>query len=100
MSAPAKRILLSALTLPALERACIADELLRSLDRPDSETVEIKSEQLAYWYLRLNGFLSIPNFVVHPDEGRRQRTDVDLLAVRFPYRSENLRRPMRDDSLF
>ena len=54
-------------------------------------------ERLAYWYFRLNGFLTIENFVVHPDEGRSQRTDADLLAVRFAHRAENLVRPMRDD---
>jgi len=30
----------------------------------------VDSEKLAYWYLRLNGFLSIPNFIVHRDTGR------------------------------
>jgi len=53
----------------------------------------ITSEQLAYWYLRLNGFLSISNFVVHPDTGGQQRTDVDILGVRFPYRAELLFNP-------
>ena len=27
----------------------------------------VSSEALGYWFLRLNGFLTIPNFVVHPD---------------------------------
>ncbi len=62
--------------------------------------MELNAESLAYWYLRLNGFLSIQNFVVHPDQGRNQETDVDLMAVRFPFRSENLIRPMRDDKVF
>src|SRR5690606_29288568 len=53
-----------------------------------------------YWYLRLNGFLIIPNFVVHPDRGQNQETDVDLIGARFPYRAENLVRPMKDDSRF
>jgi hypothetical protein len=56
----------------------------------------INAERLAYWYFRLNGFLTIPGFVVHPDRGRNQETDVDLIGVRFPYRSENLERPMSD----
>lgn len=54
-------------------------------------------EQLAYWYFRLNGCLTIPNFIVHPDHGRNQETDVDVIAVRFPHRRENLVRPMKDD---
>ena len=54
-------------------------------------------ERLAYWYFRLNGFLTTENFIVHPDEGRNQRTDADLLAVRFMHRAENLLSPMQDD---
>ena len=62
--------------------------------------MDIDSEQLAYWYLRLNGFLTIPNFVVHPDSGKNQETDVDVLGVRLPFRAENISRPMRDADLF
>lgn len=54
-------------------------------------------ERLAYWYFRMNGFLTTENFIVHPDEGRNQGTDADLLAVRFMHRAENLVSPMRDD---
>ena len=54
-------------------------------------------DRLSYWYLRLNGFLTIENFVVHPDAGPNQRTDADLLGVRFGHRSENLLQPMEDD---
>ena len=46
--------------------------------------MEITAGQLAYWYLRLNGLLNIPDFVVHPEQGGNQRTDVDVLGVRFP----------------
>jgi hypothetical protein len=62
--------------------------------------MNINAERLAYWYLRLNGFLTIPGFVVHPDRGRNQETDVDIIGVRFPYRAENLVRPMEDDPRF
>jgi hypothetical protein len=62
--------------------------------------MEINAERLAYWYLRLNGFLTIPGFVVHPDRGRDQETDVDLVGIRLPYRAENLDRPMQDDARF
>jgi hypothetical protein len=55
------------------------------------------AERLAYWYFRLNGFLTTENFVVHPDKGANQRTDADLLAVRFEHRAENLSHPMLDD---
>lgn len=59
--------------------------------------MKISPDDLAYWYLRLNGFLTTVNFVVHPDTGGSQRTDVDILGVRFPHRSELLIKPMDDD---
>lgn len=58
----------------------------------------MNSERLAYWYFRLNGFLTTENFIVHPDSGSEQRTDADLLAVRFADRAENLDEPMEDDA--
>lgn len=61
--------------------------------------MDIASERLAHWFFRLNGFLSTSNFVVHADEGVGQRTDVDVLAVRFPHRAENQIRPMADHPL-
>lgn len=48
------------------------------------------SERVAYWYFRLNGFFQIESFVVHPERSGSQRTDADLLAVRFPFRAERL----------
>lgn len=62
--------------------------------------MRINAEALAYWYLRLNGFLTIPNFVLHPDSGSNTRTDIDILGVRFPYRAENSKKPMIDDTPF
>jgi hypothetical protein len=58
------------------------------------------AEQVARWYFRLNGFLSIPGFVVHPDKVRRHpRTEADLLGVRFPHSAEIIAScPMEDDS--
>ena len=58
----------------------------------------MNAERLAYWYFRLNGFFTFENFIVHPDQGRDQRTDADILAVRFEHREENRDRPMVDDS--
>lgn len=54
-------------------------------------------ERIAYWFFRLNGCLTIVNFVVHPDNRGSQRTDADILAVRFPYREEL---DMKDHDLF
>jgi len=48
----------------------------------------MKYEALAYWYFRLNGFLTTVNFVLHPRRGGSQRTDADILGIRFPYRAE------------
>jgi hypothetical protein len=62
--------------------------------------VTVNPEKLAYWYFRLNGFLTITNFVVHPEHGKEQRTDIDILGYRFPYRAELFDNPMADDSLF
>ena len=43
-------------------------------------------EQLALWYLRLNGYFTMPNFIAHGH--RSSRTDVDVLGVRLPYSKE------------
>ena len=72
-------------------------ETLASAARPQER---LDPEKVAYWYFRLNGFLQIENFVVHPGRRGSQRTDADLLAVRFPHRAEFLLDhpdPMRDD---
>lgn len=62
------------------------------------------AERLAYWYLRLNGFLTIENFILHDEKADRQRTDIDLVALRFPHRREAWREDdggfMDDDPLF
>jgi hypothetical protein len=51
-------------------------------------------ETLTYWYLRLNGFFPLRNFVLHPpyeSEGtNNQAADSDLLAVRFPHVYEEI----------
>jgi hypothetical protein len=63
----------------------------------ESEIRRSNPERLVYWYLRLNGFLLLEDFVVHPDDGAEQRTDADILGVRFQHRSENVMRSMVDD---
>jgi hypothetical protein len=60
------------------------------IERNASMRESLNPEKVAYWYLRLNGFLQIENFVVHPSTRGGQRTDADLLGVRFPYRAERL----------
>lgn len=45
-------------------------------------------EDLVNWYLRLNGFMTIPNYILHPDRPGSQRTDTDVVGLRFPFRRE------------
>jgi hypothetical protein len=48
-------------------------------------------ETIAYWYLRLNGFIPMRNFVFHRNaEGVQSSGDADLLAVRFPFATEKI----------
>jgi len=58
-------------------------------------------EELVYWYLRLNGFFTIKNFVLHHNASGRT-SDADILAVRFPYVYEETggREHDWDDNLF
>jgi hypothetical protein len=62
----------------------------------------IKTEQVAYWFFRLNGCLNIVNFLVHHERRGREGTEVDILAVRFPHRRELAMsgEPMRDHPIF
>lgn len=72
------------------------------LSPPKELDIKIKAEKLAYWFFRLNGCFTFENFVVHPDECGSQRTEVDIIALRFPHRQE-LRtsdHPMEDHKLF
>lgn len=59
----------------------------------------VTSEKLAYWYFRLNGFMTMENFILHSDSRTRpsQRTDADIYGVRFPFRREM---SMPDDCCF
>jgi hypothetical protein len=45
-------------------------------------------ETLALWYLRLNGFFTIPSYIVHPGRSGGALTDVDVAGVRLPHRRE------------
>jgi hypothetical protein len=48
-------------------------------------------EELAYWYLRLNGFFPLPNFALHRyDKEHKLYADADLLAVRWPHVYEEI----------
>src|SRR5207245_2536240 len=57
----------------------------------------LNAEDIAYWYLRLNGFLCLRNFLVHGDRRGEDRTEIDVVGARFPHRREHLSQPMRDD---
>lgn len=62
----------------------------------------IKTEDLAYWFFRLNGCLCLINFLVHHEHRGQEGTDVDVMAVRFPFRRELALSdyPMEDHSVF
>jgi hypothetical protein len=47
-------------------------------------------ETMAYWYLRLNGFFPLPNFVLHRTAILPRTADCDILAVRFPFAYEQI----------
>lgn len=61
-------------------------------------------EELGYWYLRLNGFFPITNFVLHTLSSddireRQYNADADLLAIRPPNVYEEIGgKPTRWDS--
>lgn len=62
----------------------------------------LSTERVAYWYFRLNGFFQMENFIVHPERRRGgQRTDADLIGVRFPFRADRYvdtpEHPIQDD---
>lgn len=68
----------------------------------DLDEQRLEPEHVAYWYFRLNGFFQMESFIVHPPGKGSQRTDADLLGIRFPYRQEmffdELGRTMEDDT--
>lgn len=48
-------------------------------------------ETLAYWYLRLNGFFPVSNYVLHRGENTIARSaDCDILAARHPHVHEEI----------
>ena len=47
-------------------------------------------EELAYWYLRLNGFFPLKDFVLHAGNTLEYTSDCDLLAVRPPHVFEEI----------
>jgi hypothetical protein len=47
------------------------------------------AERIAYWYLRLNGFFMVENFVHHENE-ERHGADADILAMRLPGARERI----------
>ena len=47
-------------------------------------------EEIVYWYLRLNGFFPLTNFVIHRSSEIAHTSDCDLLAVRLPFVYEEI----------
>lgn len=72
-----------------------SDPRNRLKESKDSFGVDMTNygEVLTYWYLRLNGFVPITNYVLHGDyqsDNMKYSSDCDLLAVRFPYACEEI----------
>src|SRR5262249_44491398 len=61
-------------------------------------SAKLNAEDIAYWYLRLNGFLCLRSFLVHGDRRGDDRTEIDVVGVRFRHRREHLSKPMLDDN--
>lgn len=53
-------------------------------------------ESLAFWYLRLNGFFPLTDFVLHGDPAGKGTSDWDVLAIRFPHVYEKVGGNMAD----
>lgn len=47
-------------------------------------------EEIAYWYLRFNGFFPIDNYVTHRSRNIYNSSDIDIIAVRLPYVYEEI----------
>lgn len=47
-------------------------------------------EEIAYWYLRLNGFFPLENFVVHRSKNVKHPSDIDIIALRLPFVFEEI----------
>lgn len=47
------------------------------------------AEKMTYWYLRLNGFFPLANFVLHR-EGSRGGADSDVIAIRMKHTDERI----------
>lgn len=81
------------LKAPFGERTVASTECAAWLDEGSCEANDWRmnyGETLAYWYLRLNGFFPLRNFVMHMPHERRQRSDCDILALRLPKVSEDI----------
>lgn len=48
------------------------------------------TEEHSYWYLRLNGFFLLDNFVIHKSSEVDYTSDADLLAIRTPFVYEEI----------
>jgi len=57
-----------------------------------------KYERFTLWYLRLNGYLTVPNYILHPLRPGGQRGEVDILGVRFPHSQEEAGDMMDNDN--
>lgn len=58
---------------------------------PSDRARGLRAEEVAEWYLRLNGLFLIHGFVVHPDRASsKPRTEADFLGIRLKESSEGI----------
>lgn len=58
---------------------------------PGDRARGLRAEEVAEWYLRLNGLFLIHGFVVHPDRASsKPRTEADFLGIRLKESSEGI----------
>ncbi|WP_321447326.1 hypothetical protein [uncultured Cohaesibacter sp.] len=69
--------------------------LLSSMDDKQKSIIQ---ENLVSLYLRLNGFF-VNKFIVHSAKHGNNKSEIDCLAVRFPYNSEPEREIQTDPSI-
>ena len=57
-----------------------------------------RSEEVAQWYFRLNGFFCLPSYIVHKDWiADKPRTEADLIAVRMSGTKEYINNERLED---
>jgi hypothetical protein len=84
------------------ERKMTETKPIRAQVAPERGQFQFSCERIAYWFFRLNGCLILENFLIHHEKTDREGTEIDVLGVRFPHRTELslAGQPMGDHEIF